>query len=82
MSNGRMGTIQDYLRQLAPMPMPYLLLQLGVLLLWAGFIVWSVRRWGRRGIWALATAPVALVGWYLSYICALVLACVLGQGCI
>lgn len=77
-----MATIQDYLRQMAPMPMPYLLLQLGVSLVWIGFVAWSVRRWGRRGAWALATAPVAVVGWYLSYIGALVLACVFGAGCI
>jgi hypothetical protein len=77
-----MTAIQDYFRQLAPLPMPYLLLQLGVGLAWVGFVAWSVRRWGRRGFWALATAPVAVLGWYLSYIAALFLACAVGAGCV
>ena len=77
-----MVTMHDYLRLLAPMPMPYLLLQLGVGLAWIVFIVLSVRRWGRQGLWTLCTAPVAIFGWGLASVVAVVVACVVGDGCL
>lgn len=74
--------VREHLRLLAPMPLPYLLLQLGVGAAWLGLVAMAVRRWGSRGLWMLATAPIALFGWYLASLAGLFLVCAFEGSCI
>jgi hypothetical protein len=74
--------VQEFITRLAPLRMPYFLLQLAVGVLWLGLVALSVRRWGTRGWWSLTTGPVAVLGWYWAFFVALFLACAFAESCI
>jgi hypothetical protein len=63
------------------MPMPYLLLQIGLVGIWFVYFAFFLRQHGRRGFWFLITAPVLIVLWDTGVIIGFLIMCGISQVC-
>jgi hypothetical protein len=75
------GVLEFLIGSLIPKPMPWLLVQLGVLAVWLIGGALAVKKWKTRGLWVLAAPPLFLLLYVGLFVAVAWAGCVLWSEC-